>query len=97
VLAAPHRLVDGPAGEIDSLLERSRRCLGHRLDAAESDLGHTLARVVALSPLATLERGYAVLQRADGHVVTDATQVAPGEELHARVAEGGFGVTVREN
>ncbi|MER5635861.1 exodeoxyribonuclease VII large subunit [Kitasatospora sp. NPDC002227] len=96
VLAAPHRLVDGPAGEIDSLLERSRRCLGHRLDAAESDLGHTLARVVALSPLATLERGYAVLQRADGHVVTDAAQVTPGEQLHARVAEGGFGVTVRE-
>ncbi|AUG79469.1 exodeoxyribonuclease VII large subunit [Kitasatospora sp. MMS16-BH015] len=96
VLAAPHRLVDGPADEIDGLLERSRRCLGHRLDAAESDLGHTLARVVALSPLATLERGYAVLQNADGHVVTDPATVAPGDRLHARVAEGGFEVRREE-
>ncbi|MGK4582782.1 exodeoxyribonuclease VII large subunit [Kitasatospora sp. HPMI-4] len=95
-LAAPHRLVDGPADEVAALLERARRCLGHRLDAAESDLGHTLARVVALSPLATLERGYAVLQRADGHVVTDPAQVSTGEQLHARVAEGAFEVTVGE-
>ena len=76
------------------MLERARRTLGHRLDAAESDLGHTLARVVALSPAATLERGYAVLQRADGTVVTDPAQVAAGDALHARVAAGGFGVTV---
>ncbi|KJK58859.1 exodeoxyribonuclease VII large subunit [Saccharothrix sp. ST-888] len=96
VLAAPHRLVDGPGDEVAALLGRARRCLGHRLDAAESDLGHTLARVVALSPLATLERGYAVLQRADGHVVTDPAQVTAGEQLHARVAEGGFDVTVGE-
>ncbi|MDH6123167.1 exodeoxyribonuclease VII large subunit [Kitasatospora sp. GP82] len=97
VLAAPHRLVDGPADEVAALLGRTRRCLGHRLDAAESDLGHTLARVVALSPLATLERGYAVLQRADGHVVTDSAQVTAGEQLHARVAEGTFAVRVEEN
>ncbi|GAA5009054.1 exodeoxyribonuclease VII large subunit [Kitasatospora paranensis] len=96
VLADPRRqLVDGRAAEVGSLLERSRRVVGHRLDHAQSDLGHALARVVALSPLATLERGYAVLQRADGAVVTDPAQVAAGAELHARVAGGDFGVTVR--
>ncbi|MEV4615714.1 exodeoxyribonuclease VII large subunit [Kitasatospora sp. NPDC049258] len=93
VLAAPHRLVEGPAAEVRALLERSRRVLGHRLDHAQTDLGHTLARVVALSPLATLERGYAVLQRADGMVVTDPAGVAAGERLHARVAAGAFEVT----
>jgi exodeoxyribonuclease VII large subunit len=96
VLADPRRqLVDGRAADVASLLERSRRVVGHRLDHAQSDLGHALARVVALSPLATLERGYAVLQRADGAVVTDPAQVAAGEELQARVAGGDFGVTVR--
>ncbi|MEE1784074.1 exodeoxyribonuclease VII large subunit [Streptomyces sp. SP17BM10] len=94
VLAAPHRMLDGRGQEVDGLLERARRTLRHRLDHAQSDLGHTLARVVALSPAATLERGYAVLQRADGAVVTDPAQVASGEALHARVAGGGFGVTV---
>ena len=93
VLAAPHRLVDDRAEEVTALVERSRRMLGHRLDHAQTDLGHALARVVALSPLATLRRGYAVLQKEDGTVVTDPAQVTDGEALRARVAEGGFGVT----
>ena len=94
VLAAPHRMVDERAAELSALLERSRRTLHHRLDRASSELSHTLARVVALSPAATLQRGYAVLQRADGAVVRDPAQVAAGEGLRARVAEGEFAVTV---
>ncbi|MFE9425354.1 exodeoxyribonuclease VII large subunit [Kitasatospora sp. NPDC006697] len=94
VLAAPHRLLDERSAELTALAERARRTLGHRLDRAESDLGHLAERVLALSPAATLERGYAVLQRADGHVLTDPSVLAPGEALHARVAGGGFEVTV---
>ncbi|RMI43106.1 exodeoxyribonuclease VII large subunit [Streptomyces triticirhizae] len=96
VLAEPHRMVTERAAELAALVERSRRTLGHRLDAARADLEHTRARVVALSPAATLRRGYAVLQRADGAAVRAPEEVAPGEELRARVAEGTFGVTVRE-
>jgi exodeoxyribonuclease VII large subunit len=94
VLASPYRMVDERAGELAALLERSRRTLDHRLGRAASELEHTLARVVALSPAATLQRGYAVLQRADGAVVRDPAQVASGEGLRARVAAGEFGVTV---
>jgi exodeoxyribonuclease VII large subunit len=50
--------------------------------------------VVALSPAATLKRGYAVLQKSDGHVVRDPDEVAAGEALRARVAEGEFSVRV---
>jgi len=75
-------------------VDRARRSLKHALDRADADLSHTLARVVALSPAATLRRGYAVLQREDGAVVRDARDVTPGEELRARVAEGGFAVRV---
>lgn len=94
VLAAPERLLTERALELTGALERARRSLRHQLDRAESDLGHTLARVVALSPAATLERGYAVLQRADGAVVTDPAQVEVGEEVHARVAGGRIAATV---
>ncbi|MEV7287231.1 exodeoxyribonuclease VII large subunit [Streptomyces sp. NPDC093252] len=90
----PHRMVDERADRLDALLARSRRTLGHLLDRADSELGHTRARVVALSPAATLKRGYAVLQRADGHVVRDPGEVTPGEPLRARVAEGEFPVRV---
>ncbi|MFI9782305.1 exodeoxyribonuclease VII large subunit [Kitasatospora sp. NPDC051984] len=95
-LAAPTEAVAARGAEVTALVERARRVLGHRLDHAQTDLGHALARVVALSPLATLERGYAVLQREDGAVVTDPAQVAGGEALHARVAGGAFEVRVPE-
>ena len=54
-----------------------RRTLAHRLDRAGDDVDHLRARARALSPLATLERGYAVLQDADGHVVTSVAGVEP--------------------
>ncbi|GGP52878.1 exodeoxyribonuclease VII large subunit [Streptomyces abikoensis] len=88
----PHRMVDERAEQIDALAARGRRTLGHLLDRAASELTHTHARVVALSPAATLRRGYAVLQHEDGRVVRAATEVGPEEELRARVAEGEFAV-----
>ncbi|WP_432015119.1 exodeoxyribonuclease VII large subunit [Streptomyces cucumeris] len=88
----PRRMVDEREEQIAAVLERGRRCLGHLLDRAESELTHTHARVVALSPAATLRRGYAVLQHADGSVVRAADEVERDEELRARVAEGDFTV-----
>ncbi|MDQ0811467.1 exodeoxyribonuclease VII large subunit [Streptomyces sp. B3I7] len=90
----PHRMVDERADHVAALTDRSRRTLGHLLDRAESELSHTHARVVALSPAATLRRGYAVLQKADGHVVRSPAEVGAEEPLRARVAEGDFAVRV---
>ncbi|WP_405821721.1 exodeoxyribonuclease VII large subunit [Streptomyces sp. NBC_01390] len=90
----PHRMIDERADHVASLVERARRTLGHLLDRADSELSHTHARVVGLSPAATLRRGYAVLQQADGHVVRDPGGVAADETLRARVAEGEFTVRV---
>jgi exodeoxyribonuclease VII large subunit len=93
-MASPQRMVDERAAEVADRLDRGRRSLRHALDRADADLSHTLARVVALSPAATLRRGYAVLQRADGAAVRDPAEVAAGEELRARVAAGDFTVRV---
>ncbi|MGP4003068.1 exodeoxyribonuclease VII large subunit [Streptomyces sp. 8N706] len=90
----PQRMVEEREEQVSALLERGRRTLGHLLDRADSELAHTRARVVALSPAATLERGYAVLQRADGGVVRAADEVSAEEKLRARVAEGEFTVRV---
>ncbi|MGA8845324.1 MAG: exodeoxyribonuclease VII large subunit, partial [Nocardioides sp.] len=67
-LADPRTLVEGRSAELDLLLTRARRTVRHALDRAVDDIGHHRARARALSPLATLERGYAVLQAADGTV-----------------------------
>ncbi|WP_052851527.1 exodeoxyribonuclease VII large subunit [Streptomyces avicenniae] len=93
-LAEPYGLVEGRGAELADLVGRSRRALGHLLDRARADVEHTRARVVALSPAATLRRGYAVLQRQDGAAVRAPDEVAEGDELRARVAEGTFTVKV---
>ncbi|MFD1833055.1 exodeoxyribonuclease VII large subunit [Streptomyces desertarenae] len=95
VLARPYTMVEEREEQVGALLERGRRTFGHLLDRAGTELEHTLARVVALSPAATLRRGYAVLQRADGSAVRAAEEVADGEELRARLAEGELPVVAR--
>jgi exodeoxyribonuclease VII large subunit len=91
-MARPHRMVEEREEQIGALVDRSRRTLRHRLERAEDELEHTRARVVALSPAATLKRGYAVLQHEDGTAVRAADEVADEEKLRARVAEGEFTV-----
>jgi exodeoxyribonuclease VII large subunit len=51
--------------------------------------------VAALSPAATLQRGYAVVQRADGAVVRRASDVDDGEPVRIRLAEGELGAVAR--
>jgi exodeoxyribonuclease VII large subunit len=51
------------------------------------------ARVLALSPQATLDRGYAVVQDEEGAVIRDADAVAPGTDLQVRLAAGVLFVT----
>jgi exodeoxyribonuclease VII large subunit len=78
--------------EVRTLRGRSRQRVGGLLEGARSDLDHVRARVRALSPQATLDRGYAVVRRAeDGLVVRDPAE-ATGP-LKVRVAGGEFGAT----
>lgn len=90
VLADPSVLVSVRAVEVEGLLARSRRTLDHRLLRATDDVAHVRARVRALSPAATLDRGYAVVQTDDGAVVRAADDVAPGTLVRVRVSDGEF-------
>jgi len=89
VLAAPVVLIEQHATAVSALRSRARLVFTHRIERAGSELHHTLARLRSLSPLSTLERGYAVVRRAaDGAVLRDPTTVPVGEELRIRLAEG---------
>jgi len=87
-LVDPTSLVEARREQVDALVARTRRAFGHLLDRASDDVSHTRARVRALSPAATLERGYAVVQDDDGAVVRDAVTVPSGAGLRVRVAHG---------
>jgi exodeoxyribonuclease VII large subunit len=82
--------------DVAEQVDRARRSLAHQLDRAGDDIRHQVARVRALSPAATLERGYAVLQNASGDVVTDPAGVSAGDLLTARVSGGRLGLRVQE-
>jgi exodeoxyribonuclease VII large subunit len=97
VLARPDVIIEDRASDVSLLAIRGERAFGHRLDGAERDLVHTIARLRALSPKATLDRGYAIVQHAaDDRLVRDAGAVAPGERLRIRVAAGEFGAVVAD-
>jgi exodeoxyribonuclease VII large subunit len=96
VLAEPMRDIDNRGDEIRSLRSRVHRCTTAALDAAAADLGHTTARVRALSPAATLDRGYAVVQQADGTVVRTAAEVRTGDLLSVRLSKGRLAVAVND-
>ncbi|HST45766.1 MAG TPA: exodeoxyribonuclease VII large subunit, partial [Luteimonas sp.] len=55
----------------------------------------SLARSLhAVSPLATVMRGYAILRHADGRVVRRVDDAAPGDRLEARLGDGAIAVRV---
>ncbi len=88
VLASPRDGVERRAGDVAATRERTLRCLQGVLHRAENDLAHTRARITALSPAATLARGYAVVHRVEGTVVRTPAQVTIGEAIRIRLADG---------
>jgi exodeoxyribonuclease VII large subunit len=92
-LADPRREVDRRDEQVAALTERARRCLAGSLARASDDVAHTRSRLLALSPAATLRRGYAIVQRADGSVVRTAGDVSAGEKLAVRFADDQLTVT----
>jgi exodeoxyribonuclease VII large subunit len=81
--------IDREAADTGSLRARTRQRLGALLHAAHADLVHVRARVRALSPQATLDRGYAVVRRVADGVVVRVPADATGR-LRVRVAGGEF-------
>jgi exodeoxyribonuclease VII large subunit len=97
VLARPELMIEGRAADVTALRQRAGRCLAHRLAGGVEELSHTLARLRALSPAATLQRGYAIVQRPDGTVVRAPDQVTKGDALRLRLAGGELAATVAES
>lgn len=68
--------------------EAARRAAGMLLAQQAAHVDRARAQVLALSPAATLDRGYAVVQRADGAVVRAPGEVGVGERVRVILARG---------
>ncbi len=95
VLARPTTLVDVREHDVHRARDTARHSLDLLLSRAAGQTERLAAQVRALSPAATLERGYAVVQRGDGAVVRDPSEVAAGDPLRVRVARGELRAVVR--
>jgi exodeoxyribonuclease VII large subunit len=70
------------------------RQIRHTLRSAREQLAADVARLRALSPAATLTRGYAIVESASGHVLHEASSVSPGERLRIQLHHGRLTSTV---
>ena len=85
---SPERLLGQQRARQQDLLLRLRHAATGRMAAAGQRLALAQRALNAVSPLATLARGFAIVTLADGTLVTDAARVAPGEAIEARLAHG---------
>jgi exodeoxyribonuclease VII large subunit len=87
-LADPFGMLAAWRLDLESVRERSRRATLGAIAQASAEVATLRSQIAALSPQATLDRGYAVLQRADGSVARNAEDLAAGEHLTGRLARG---------
>ncbi|MBU6163761.1 MAG: exodeoxyribonuclease VII large subunit [Actinomycetales bacterium] len=74
--------------KVVNLMQRSFAGINSRITRSSDELNHMLTQIRALSPQATLDRGYAVVQKSDGSIVRTPNKLTKGEMLRLRLAEG---------
>lgn len=92
---SPQPRLRGAGAQVSVLGRRLEQLMHVRLQRLQARLEHRAGELDALSPLATLARGYAIVSGADGHVLRSAAQVRPGDEIRARLARGELLCTVQ--
>jgi exodeoxyribonuclease VII large subunit len=87
-LALAHRRLEAASQSLSRLALSAIAVRATRLDRAT-------ARLDALSPLAVLNRGYALVYAADGRLLRDAAEARPGQTIRARLAHGSVTAEVK--
>ncbi len=96
VLARPDEMLRPRLADLGTRRISLRRATAVGLANRQRDLIASSARLAALSPQGTLDRGYAVVRRQDGSLITDAADVTAAEPFTVRVRDGSFAAKVAE-
>jgi exodeoxyribonuclease VII large subunit len=86
-------MVERRRQRLEQTHERLRRAPALAVERKRARLEHSAGRLRALSPRATLQRGYAIV-RSDEEVVRSASAVEQGDAVEVEVADGRFGARV---
>ena len=90
----PKRQLDLRRQHVDDRAQRLHGVMTQQLARLVERNHAAQQRLAALSPLAVLKRGYSIVQKADGQVVTTPDAVTPNEALRVRAAGGAYTVNV---
>jgi exodeoxyribonuclease VII large subunit len=93
VLKTPHTMVTTRFDLLQNLRDKAARSMSHLIALGREDIAQLSTSIRTLSPQATLDRGYSVVQKKDGAVVRSASEITAGEELRVRLAQGEASVT----
>jgi exodeoxyribonuclease VII large subunit len=91
---SPSSMLNSKRQHIDWLFGRMDRAISVHLDRAETRIDNSAARLVAVSPISTLSRGYAIVRKKEGSIVKSIKDVAAGDRLDIHVSDGDFEATV---
>jgi len=89
------RMLAGIHKELDSRISRLTAALRTVLLRQRGKIDQLAGRLEALSPLAILDRGYALVFDSSGALLKDALRVQSGDEISARLANGTIVATVK--
>ncbi|MCB8942376.1 MAG: exodeoxyribonuclease VII large subunit [Ardenticatenaceae bacterium] len=93
---SPRLRLDNNRQRVDMLGARLDRAMHKRLDRWQGRLDLAAAKLTAVSPLATLSRGYAIVRDENGRLIRTVPQVNAGDKLSIQVTDGTFDVSVAE-
>jgi exodeoxyribonuclease VII large subunit len=77
-----------------NLYRRLEQQIGKQMTHYRQKLNNTMHLLDAVSPLATLERGYAIVTDSEGQVITNADATTVGQTIHSKLAKGAIQSTV---
>jgi exodeoxyribonuclease VII large subunit len=89
------RALERERRRLDLSRDHLRRAPLLLLERRRTALEHSAGRLRALSPSATLDRGYAIV-RSDNAIVRSGSELAAGTHVDVALGTGGFGATVKE-
>jgi len=94
--ARPRITLERESQRLQRTRERLRLAPALAVERKRAALEKSAAKLVALSPVQTLERGYAIVRTESGEVVASASDVSTGSHVAVTLADGGFGARVEE-
>ncbi|HJQ73792.1 MAG TPA: exodeoxyribonuclease VII large subunit, partial [Gaiellaceae bacterium] len=94
--AGPRAAVQREDLRLERTRERLRLAPALAVERKRAALEKTAAKLVALSPVQTLRRGYAIVRTDNSGLVSSRRDVSAGAHVDVTLADGGFGARVEE-